>query len=208
MSDCERNVNVWKEANVCASTFVGPNPDLSDADAAIISGTDDPTNDPHLALGIDRILAKSNATTATVLRLNTQGGGVALNGSAGGGEVTAYNTTANQQERVLTLTDRFVPVNGTPISGLTQQIGSSYVGKLTEITNAAGCQLDITDASTSGMIAGDEMHFFSSGAGGITGVTVAGVQTLVQPASGTASGVGRTIILKYLSSNRWLYIGP
>jgi hypothetical protein len=66
-------------------------PDLSDSGNSINVGTDDPDNDPHIAVGPSIIQAKSDGTTATDLVINSLGGDVQIGDQAGAsGNVELY----------------------------------------------------------------------------------------------------------------------
>jgi len=89
----------------------GDNPSLGGADAALITGTIDPTNDPHIAYGLNTIQAKLDATNAATLFLNSLGGLVQIATSAqttlaaNGGLLVNNTLTGPGYERVLTESD-------------------------------------------------------------------------------------------------------
>lgn len=94
--------------------------DLSDHGNALNVGTDDPANDPHIAVDRNTVQAKTNETTATILELNRLGGEV----RAGGTRVLTVDdlpliaNATSDVDRALTATPAADPemvINSVPI---------------------------------------------------------------------------------------------
>ena len=200
------NANVWKPQTQCENLFPGDNPNLLTELAALIIGTEDPSTNTHLAAGPNTIQAKSRYDTATTLFLNPNGGIVYMGGT--GSVIYAYNQDVAAQQRVLTLADRFFPLNAFVITGTTYNLSTVAVGKKTKVSNAAGCTITIDDSANAAYANGEEAIFIATGAAGITGISVTGSQTLIYPASGTAVPYGRSCSIQKLGTNEWLYTGP
>ncbi len=87
-------VQIWDGANwrgVSTGTpFAGIDPNLVNNDSAIIVGTDDPTNEPHMTAGPTTWQAKTNMTTAGLMEINPLGGPVNLGPQTGVGELNFY----------------------------------------------------------------------------------------------------------------------
>jgi hypothetical protein len=204
MSDCD--ASIWKPRTQCENVFDGANPTLANELAALIVGTSDPTTGSHIAMGPQLIQAKANATEAQGMGINALGGDVTIGGEES--TITAWNLEREALERVLTESDRFLPVAANPLTGVAHTIGGSNIGFITEVTNVAGTTLTINDSSKAGVNIGDIMSFFTRSNVGILGTNAVGDQFLIRPISGTAVEFSRSCSFQYVAVDTWLYTGP
>ena len=107
--------------------FIGPDPDLTDTDAAIIIGTDEPATNNHVAIGPTTIYSKATTTTANNLKINPLGGGLQVGGTGvdgvlilgdainGIGDTLHLSGTVSNSAASLNLDTEFQLHNGTAL---------------------------------------------------------------------------------------------
>lgn len=92
----------WVDVLIGSDAVIdGPNPTLADETAALVTGTNDPVNDPHIAYGISRIQGKSTSTVAANLDINILGGDVNLGPQSGVGDVSMFKDAARVVETIV-----------------------------------------------------------------------------------------------------------
>lgn len=205
MGDCNKEVSTWRPRSACDNLMDGPEPTLTDELAALIIGTEDPVNNPHTAEGPSISQAKANATTAAKKFINSLGGDLQLGGV--GSVITAQNPITAVQERVLTLTDQFLPLDPTEITAAVYVAQVSDFGKTRKHVVPAGGTIELGNGLANVPI-GKTVQYLVQGAAGITDIFHTGAQFLIEPASGTVVPFGRTVTIMKTGSTQFQYIGP
>lgn len=172
----------WNNLLTSSNAIIdGPNPTLADASAALITGTADPVNDPHIAYGLSAIQAKSNENVAANLSINELGGNVDIGPGSGIGSVSLFDDGTRVVETI----------SGGFVSGNSGSLNLTHIDNTISAFNGlAPEEIQINDNGGDVRLGdpGDE-NIIISGKSISAEDNGSGTTLQLNPAGGTAAGV-------------------